>query len=419
MKLRTLVPSWARKSTNGQGWDDMLKQFGLLFGDRIAKSGASVNLETALRVSTVLACARVISQGVAQVPLKLFVDAGPKGKLPAYDHPLYFLLHNQPNPWQTSLEFRETMVLHLVLGPAAYAFKNVVAGQIAELILIEPGCVRACRAMDGTITYTVTAPNGSQQDYPESAIWHLRSPSWNGWQGMDALSLAREAIGLSISAEEQHAKLFANGIQISGTYSVEGTLNPQQYKDMRKFLVENHAGAKAGMPMILDRGAKWLQQAMSGVDAQHLETRRFQVEEVCRTMGVMPIMVGHADKAATYASAEQMFLAHVVHTLMPWYTRIEQSIDAHLVGRRDVSRGYYTKHIVAGLLRGAMKDRADYLSRALGAGGSPAWMTQDEVRAIEELNPLGGTAAALPIATNVGNSQASASSAADPATTGT
>jgi len=112
-------------------------------------------------------------------------------------------------------------------------------------------------------------------------------------------------------------------------------------------------------------------------------------------MGVMPLMVGYSDKTATYASAEQMFLAHVVHTLTPWYTRIEQSIDAHLIGRRDADQGYYAKFVVAGLLRGAMRDRAEYFSRALGAGGSPAWMTQDEVRALEEMNPVGGDAGRL------------------------
>lgn len=389
---------WGRKSSVSNSLD----LFRELYGGRLAKSGVTVNWETALKVSTVLACARVISQGIAQVPLKVYEETASGKKTPARDHPLYFLLHNKPNPWQTSFEYRETVALHMVLGRAHYSFINRgIGGRIAELIPFEPGTICA-KLNRGELVYEFRPKDGATpKDYPPEAIWHVRGPSWNGWEGMDALALAREAVGLAISAEEQHAKLFANGIKVTGTYSVDAKLNPQQYKDLRRHIVENTTGENSGMPLIVDNGAKWLQQAMTGVDAQHLETRRFQVEEICRTMGVMPIMVGHADKTATYASAEQMFLAHVVHTLTPWYTRIEQSIDAHLIGEKDVRAGYYSKFVAAGLLRGAMKDRAEYLAKALGSGGSPAWMTQDEVRALEELNPMGGDAAQLPKPTNV------------------
>ena len=192
-----------------------------------------------------------------------------------------------------------------------------------------------------------------------------------------------------------------NGVSAPGVYSVEGKLDEKQCKDLRNFIKENYSGANKGLPMIVDRGAKWLPLAMSGVDAQHLETRRFQVEEVCRFMRVMPIMVGHADKSQTYASSEQQFLAHVVHTLSPWYARIEQSIAAQLLTERDERSGVYVKFLPAGLMRGAIKDQGDYFAKALGSGGAPAWMTQDEVRELLEMNPMGGDAARLPIATNV------------------
>jgi phage portal protein BeeE len=118
-------------------------------------------------------------------------------------------------------------------------------------------------------------------------------------------------------------------------------------------------------------------------------------------MGVMPIMVFSNDKASTYASAEAMFQAHVVHTLAAWWERIEQSIDCNLLTDADDRAGLYAKFVGNGLMRGSMKDRADYFAKALGSGGSPAWMTQDEVRSMEEMNPMGGDAAALPIATNL------------------
>lgn len=120
-------------------------------------------------------------------------------------------------------------------------------------------------------------------------------------------------------------------------------------------------------------------------------------------MRVFPIMIGHTgDKANTFASAEQMFLAHVVHTISPWYQRIEQSVECQLLTEQELDRGYFVKFTAAGLLRGSHKDRAEFYSRGLGAGGSPAWMTQDEVRALEDMNPMGGDAAVLPKPTNTG-----------------
>lgn len=388
-----LAPAFERKTST-------LELFREIYGSRKSQAGPNVNRKDAIRVAAVLACVRVRANGLAQVPLKVFQDVGGT-KMPAKDHPLYWVLHNQPNPWQTSFEYRETLSMHLDLAGRHYSFINRgVGGAIRELIPLEPDKVEPKRADDGTITYTVTAENGRQEPFPAEAIWHVRGMSWNGWEGLDAIDLTREAVGLSIAAEQRHAKMFANGLFSSGTYSVEGSLSPEQYKQLRKYLVENHSGENAGMPMVLDRNAKWL-AGQSGVDMQQLETRKYQLEEVCRTMGVMPIMIGHSDKTATYASAEQMFLAHVVHTLTPIYTRIEQSIDSQLLGRKDVERGYYAKFIAAGLLRGSMTDRSNYFSKALGSGGSPAWMTQDQVRELEEMNPMGGDAAKLPTATNV------------------
>ena len=379
-----------------------LDLFREIYGSRASKSGQTVGLKEAIRCATVFACARVIANGIAQVPLKLFQEDAAGKKSPARDHPLYRLLHRKPNPWQTSFEFREMLGLHLVLAGRAYCYKTIVGGRLRELIPLEPGTVRTKLADDGiTVLYEVTGKDGTIREFDQSLIWHLKGPSWNGWEGLDALDLAREAVGLAIATESSQAQLHKNGIRVPGVYSVEGTLNPTQYKDLRKFLADNYAGENSGLPMIVDRGAKWLPLALSGVDAQHLETRKHQVVEVCRAMGVMPIMVFESDKAATYASAEAMFQAHVVHTLAAWWERIEQSIDCNLLSEQDDARGIYAKFLGNGLMRGSMKDRAEYFAKALGAGGSPAWMSQDEVRALEELNPMGGDAAMLPKPTNV------------------
>lgn len=396
MSWRDWLP-WQRKASNS------LELFREIYGSKATKSGATVGLPDAIRCAAAFACARVIANGIAQVPLKLYREneAG-ETRLPARDHPLYRVLHRKPNPWQTSYEFREMLGLHLSLAGRAYCYKTIVGGRILELIPLDPSKVQTKLAADGiTLAYEVTGRDGMVREFAAGLIWHLKGPSWSGWEALDALDIAREAIGLAIASETSQAAAHKNGLQTPGVYSVEGTLNPEQYKALRKFLTENYAGENSGLPMIVDRAAKWLPTALSSVDAQHLETRKHQVEEVCRAMGVMPIMVFSSDKAATYASAEAMFQAHVVHTLAAWWERIEQSIDCNLLTEADEVRGIYSKFVGQGLMRGSMKDRSEYFAKALGSGGAPAWMTQDEVRKMEELNPMGGDAAKLPVATNV------------------
>lgn len=380
---------------------DTLELFREIYGGKTSKSGVTITLENAFKVSVAFACLKVLSQGGAQVPFKLFQEReidGLSNISAAKKHPLYDLLATAPNDWTTSFEFRETLILHAALGDA-YAFINRAgsSGKILELILLDPAKVQKEQKPDWSIVYKVTGRSGAVQEFPAQAIWHVKGPSWTGLQGMDTLNLAREALGLAISTEESHSKLHEKGVRPSGMYTVDATLNAEQYKKLKDWIDKEFAGAEnAGTAMILDRGAKWLPMAMSGLDAQHLETRKFQIEEVCRFFGVMPIMVGYSDKAATYASAEQMFLSHVVHTLSPWYARIENSADVHLLTKKDRADGLYFKFVAAGLLRGAAKDRAEYYAKALGSGGSPGWMTPDEVRALEELNPMGGDAGKLP-----------------------
>lgn len=369
---------------------DLAKLLGSVFGGGATKSGASVNVMTSLEVTAVLACVRVIANGVAQVPLKLMREsADGRTRLPAKDHPLYPLLHRRPNDWMTSFQLRQTIMLHVLLCGDAFVFINRAGRDrnIVELIPFAPGDVTIKRADDMTLSYVVKAPNGSQQEFPAEAIWHLRGPSWNGYSGLPVVKIAREAIGLSMATEEAHARLHQNGARVSGLYSVEGTIGEDQYKKLKAWIEKEHMGsANTGRIMIMDRSAKFSPTAMNGVDAQHLETRAYQITEVCRAFGVMPIMVGYSDKAATYASAEQMFLAHVVHCLSPWYVCIEQSIDTQLLSDGDRDAGLYAKLIDQGLLRGALKDTSDYLTRLVTNGV----MTRNEARDKLDLNPLDG-----------------------------
>jgi HK97 family phage portal protein len=374
-----LVPS-GRKSV---AFSDAFREF---FGGRLSATGKAVNVSTALEVSTVFACIRVVAEGVAQVPLNLMRES-PDGKsrLKAKDHPLYDILKCKPNYWQTSFEFRELLILHAALVGNFYAFKNIVSGnKIKELIPLDPLCVQVDRDNDGVLTYLVTSPNGKQRRFPQEAIWHVRGPSWDGVNGIRTVDIAREAIGLAMATEEQHARMHKNGVRNSGVYSVTGTLSPQQYKDLKNWIDAEMAGLEnAGKAMLLDRDAKWLNTSMSGVDAQHLQTREHQIAEICRFFRVLPIMVGYSDKAATYATAEQMFLAHVVHTLSPWYQRLEQSIDANLLTTKERADGYYSQFVEEGLLRGSIEATSVMLDKYVNGG----LMTPNEGRAKLDMNP--------------------------------
>jgi HK97 family phage portal protein len=312
-------------------------------------------------------------------------SADGKTRLPEKSHSLYRVLKARPNDWQTAFEFWEMVSFHLDLCGKHYSFINRSnrAG-IMELIPFEPNCVRVEREDDYSLRYFVRGANGGEQEFPQQAIWHIKGPSWNSWEGLELINLARESVGLAMAAEEQQSRLQRNAARPSGVYSVEGTLPDDRYEKLRDWIDNNLSGVEnVGKPMLLDRNAKWLNTSMSGVDAETLATRRFQVEEVCRHLGVNPILVFAESKNTTYASAEQMFLAHVVHTLAPIYRRVEQSIDANLLTDKDRAGGLYANFVEDGMLRGSVKDRHELIRLDVNNG----IITPNEGRALEDLNP--------------------------------
>jgi HK97 family phage portal protein len=341
-----------------------------ILGGAPSQAGEHVSWRTALRLTTALRCGLVIADGVATVPCKLMRRDAKTGKrTPATEHRLYKLFNRGPNDWQDALQFLETFTLRAVFTGNAYAFINRVRGEIFELIPLDPLAVEVEQLEDYRLVYRVTAKNGQQAEFPAEAIWHLRGPSWDGVRGLDIIDQAREAIGLAIATQTAHAKRFGQGINASGVYSVKGTLDDKQYALLKSWVDQNHAGAlNSGKPMILDREAKWQPLALTGVDAQHLETRKHQIEEVCSAFGVMPIMVGHSDKAATYASAEQMFIQHQTGCIRPWHRRFEKSMNRWLLTEREIDEGLYFKFFDQELLRGAAKDRAEYYTKMVGIG---------------------------------------------------
>lgn len=370
-----------------------LELFQQVYGGRASRSGITVGWQQAIEVAVVQACCRVLANGVAQVPFPLMQGLPDRHKIRVTDHPVARTFVT-PNRWQTSFALRETMMLHLVLTGNAFAWKGMVGTgrELRVLEPIEPNYVTVQKAHDGTVTYKVTATDGAAQVFEATEIWHIRGPAWAPWLGMDAVKLARDAIGLAIATENTQSDFHKNGAQVSGLLAMDGKIGNERFAFLSAWL-DRHSvtGDRSGKPLVLDGNAKYTPFGMTGVDAQQLETRRFQIEEICRAFGVIPIMVGQSDKAATYASAEQMFLSHVVHSLAPWYSRIEQSADAQLLSQANRDAGMYFKFIPNGLLRGAAKDRSAVYSAALGAAGpGTAYMTANEVRDLEDMDPITG-----------------------------
>lgn len=350
-----------------------------------SKAGVSVNLDTALRVSTVMACARVLAEGIAQLPLKLYREKADGGREVAADHPLHALLSRRPNSWMTSFEFRETMTMHAVLTGNAFAVKVTVGSEVRELLPVVPGNVTIERQPDWSVLYKIQDKDGPIGNFTADKVFHLRGPSWNGYCGLDMVKEAREAIGLAIATEENHSRLFSNGTRPSGILSVENALDQEAIERLRTAWQAGYAGlANASKTIVLDNGAKWSSMAMTGVDAQAIEARKHQIEEICRALRVFPLMVGYSDKTATFASAEQFFLAHVVHSLGPWIERWEQTIDRDLIPARETN--LYAKFSVQGLLRGDAKARAEFYTKLYGIGA----INPNEIRALEEMNPYEG-----------------------------
>jgi HK97 family phage portal protein len=349
-------------------------------------TGKSVTVRTAIQVATVFACCRVIGNGMAQVPLKLMIESEDgKKRVPAKKHPLYRLLALKPNSWQTSFQFRQMLAWHVELCGQAFVFKSrSVTGKMLELIPFAPGMVTPRRDENLNIFYDVVGYDGSMRTFTQDQIWHLRGPTMDGFEGLDVVKLAREAIGLAMAAEEAVAQLHKNGIRNSGVYAVEDKLDKEQHEKLNKWVNSQFGGLQnTGKAMILDRGAKFLNTSMTSVDAQTNETRKTQIEQICAFFGVLPIKVGYSDKTATFASAEEMNRAHREDCLAPRWEAFEQSAVINLLTEEEQTQGYYINHVEEGMMRGSAKDTKDVLLGYVNGG----LMTPNEGRAKLDLNP--------------------------------
>ncbi len=351
--------------------------------------GVVVTEKTALQVSTVLSCVKIIADGCATPNLNVFREL-PNGTRQRADNiPEFRLLNRRPNEFQTSFEWRRQMTLHAALTGAALSIK-IKGGnnRVSELIPVTPGQWDVRKIGRYDVRYRCYDEFGLIGEFAPSDVFVLHGVQWDWVGSLNAVSLARSAVGLAMATERSQASMHANGMRPSGTYSVEGNLSQEQHERLSAFLKRKSGPDAAGTPLVLDRGAKWLSTSISGVDAQHVETRRLQIEEICRAYGVFPIMVGHNDKSATFASSEAFFSAHVKHTLAPWHQAWKQRIDETLLdGSGPLFAEFDTRYFTAG----SMVDRSQW-ARSMTELGI---YTRNEIREFEGLDPLPGLDAPL------------------------
>ncbi len=342
-----------------------------LVGGHATAAGVHVNWKTALETPTALRCGMLISDGVSTVPCKLMRKDPVTGRrAEAVDHPLYDLMRHKPCGWMTSQQLRETLMLRAAFQGNGFAYINRVGagrGRVHELFPFEVGEVSVEKRSDPYDRSPLYRVNG--EEVPSERILHIRGPSWDGRSGLNMVALASEVIGLADAAQDAHAKRFGNGVQTTGVYSVEGSLEPEQHARLTNWIKAHYGGGKnSGKPLVLGNSGKFIPMGMTGVDAEHLATRLYQDMLICRHMGVLPIMAGIADKTATYASAEQMFLAHAVHTIRPWHERVAAILNCFLLTAEERSQGLYFYFVDTALLRGAAKDRAEFYSKLFAVG---------------------------------------------------
>lgn len=362
-----------------------------LAGGGTSAAGEVVSVTRALQVSTVFACIESIASGCAVPTLDVFTDDEAGRPKIAKDAPQRRVLHRRPNEWQTSLEWRRTMTAHAALTGNGFSVPTYVDGVLKEMIPVLPDQVHIEDIGRYQRIYRVHDEWGEIGVFDASAIFHLPGLMWNGKEGMDALRVAREAVGLSRAIERGQSREQMNGGRPSGIIYTDQTLDttngPKVIERIKEGWHNVSSGADRGKVGVLDWGFRFQPLSFSAVDAQLLETRRFQVEEICRAFGVFPQMVMHTDKASTFASAEAFFAAHERQTIRKWQQIWVQRLDEFAL---DGAGPLYAKFDNREIDAATLKDRGEYFARMTGAGGTAQIMTVNEIRIEMGLPPMPG-----------------------------
>lgn len=353
-----------------------------------ANSGKRVTDRTALQHIAVYACVRVLSEAIAQLPLHVY-KYNDKGKERVPQHPLYFLLHDQPNPEMTSFVFRETLMSHLLIYGNAYAqiIRNG-RGEVVGLYPLSPDKIRVDRDDKNRLIYIYSRydeanPNVKEQGeiiLKSENVFHIPGLGFDGLVGYSPIAMAKNALGISLACEEYGASFFANGASPSGILEHPGVIkDPEKIRNAWQYAYGSGNSHKVA---VLEEGMKYQPIAIPNNEAQFLETRKFQIEEIARLYRVPLHMIGDLEHA-TFSNVEHLSLDFVKYSLDPWLVRWEQNMQKDLLS--DSEKGqYFIRFNVEGLLRG------DYASRMQGyaTARQNGWLSANDIRELEDMNRI-------------------------------
>jgi HK97 family phage portal protein len=365
--------------------DPLLLDF--LRGGGEAITGQTVGVERALRNPSMLRAVSLIANSIGMLPMHL-IDQKTKEK--ATDEPLYRLLHRQPNNWQSAFDFRALMQLRALVRGDAFALVvrrvDVRRGKqqsVERLIPLEPEQVTVRQRDDWSVEYRVQPRGGATRTYQPHEILHLRGISLDGLHGLSLVKQARDAIAIALAAEMAAGRLFKNGVLAGQALKHPGKLSPEAFDRLKASLEEKEGAENAGKSLILEEGMDWSTGSKSARDSQLTELRKLQVEEIARVTGVpRPLLM--VDETSWGSGIEALGQFFVAYALNPWFEAWQQAIERTLLTEEERGR-LAVKFNAAALLRGSLKDQADFLSKALGAGGHAPWMHVDEVRDVMDL----------------------------------
>ena len=362
--------------------------YSFLFGR--TTSGKPVNERTAMQTTAVYACVRILAEAVASLPLHVYEYQDDGGKKLVHDHPLYYLLHDEPNPEMTSFVFRETLMSHLLIWGNAYA--QIIrdgAGRVLGLYPLLPDKMDVQRDDKGNIYYVYSRNSDENPMFKEYGdirlkaedVLHIPGLGFDGLIGYSPIAMAKNAVGMTLACEEYGASFFANGANPGGVLEHPGVLkDPSKVRESWNSVYRgvNNAHKIA----VLEEGMKYQQIGIPPEEAQFLETRKFQINEIARLYRIPPHMVGDLDKSS-FSNIEQQSLEFVKYTLDPWVIRWEQSLQRSLLLPGEKGK-YFIKLNVDGLLRG------DYQSRMNGyaVGRQNGWFSANDIREMENMNPI-------------------------------
>ena len=362
--------------------------YSFLFGR--TTSGKPVNERTAMQTTAVYACVRILAEAVASLPLHVYEYQDDGGKKLVHDHPLYYLLHDEPNPEMTSFVFRETLMSHLLIWGNAYAqiIRNG-AGRVLGLYPLLPDKMEVQRDDKGNIYYVYSRNSDENPMFKEYGniklkaedVLHIPGLGFDGLIGYSPIAMAKNAVGMTLACEEYGASFFANGANPGGVLEHPGVLkDPSKVRESWNSVYRGVSNAHK--IAVLEEGMKYQQIGIPPEEAQFLETRKFQINEIARLYRIPPHMVGDLDKSS-FSNIEQQSLEFVKYTLDPWVIRWEQSLQRSLLLPGEKGK-YFIKLNVDGLLRG------DYQSRMNGyaVGRQNGWFSANDIREMENMNPI-------------------------------